>query len=135
MRTAFKCRAYPTGVQAANLARTFGCVRKVGNETLAWRHQRWYGERLSTNVPEANAPLTASLSLGTRRWTCPTCGTRHDRDENAAKNILAAGLAVALRGDACGGDVRHSGSCRVQSPTKQEPPAARPRIPVLQGGE
>ena len=79
--------------------------------------------------------LLATLSLGTRHWTCPACGTRHDRDENAAKNILAAGLAVAPRGDACGGDVRHSGSSRVQSPTKQELPAVRPRIPVLQGGE
>jgi putative transposase len=34
MRTAFKCRAYPAGVQVANLARTFGWVRKVWNETL-----------------------------------------------------------------------------------------------------
>jgi putative transposase len=94
---------------------------------------RWYP---SSKTCSACGHLLASVSLGTRRWTCPTCGTRHDRDENAAKNILAAGLAVATDGgDACGGDVRHSGSSRVQSPTKQEPPAARPRIPVLQGGE
>jgi putative transposase len=51
----------------------------------------------------------AALSLATRAWTCPTCRTRHDRDENAAKNILAAGLAVAPRGDACGADVRRGG--------------------------
>lgn len=25
---------------------------------LAWRHQRWYGAKLSTNVPQANAFLT-----------------------------------------------------------------------------
>ncbi|MEV0902878.1 helix-turn-helix domain-containing protein, partial [Actinoplanes sp. NPDC049802] len=35
MRTAYKCRAYPTPEQAAVLNRTFGCVRLVWNKTLA----------------------------------------------------------------------------------------------------
>src|SRR5208337_211731 len=29
--------------------------------------------------------------IGIREWTCSECGTGHDRDVNAAKNILAAG--------------------------------------------
>jgi putative transposase len=41
-----------------------------------------------------------SLSLDVRRWTCPECGVVHDRDLNAAKNIWAAGLAVAACGEA-----------------------------------
>jgi putative transposase len=44
--------------------------------------------------------LLDSLLLDVRVWTCPACGMVHDRDVNAAKNILAAGLAVAACGEA-----------------------------------
>ena len=95
---------------------------------------RWYP---SSKTCSACGHLLAGLSLSTRHWTCPGCRARHDRDINAAKNILAAGLAVARDspGDACGADVRHSGSSRVRSALKQEPRPARAGIPVLQGGE
>jgi putative transposase len=89
---------------------------------------RWYP---SSKTCSACGHLLAALRLSTRTWQCPSCGTRHDRDINAAKNILAAGLAVS----ACGADVRHPGSSRVRSAVKQEPRPVTAGIPVLQGGE
>ncbi len=96
---------------------------------------RWFP---SSKTCSACGFLLAELDLGTRRWACPGCGTRHDRDINAAKNILAAGLAAVAGngGDACGADVRHSEAAPpVQTAAKQEPRPARAGIPVLQGGE
>jgi putative transposase len=84
----------------------------------------WYP---SSKTCSACGHLLAELSLSTRTWQCPSCGTRHDRDINAAQNILAAGLAVS----ACGADVRHSGSSRVRSAVKQEPRPARAGTPRL----
>ena len=95
---------------------------------------RWYP---SSKTCSACRHLLAGLSLSARHWTCPCCGARHDRDVNAAKNILAAGRAVARGspGNACGAGVRHSGSSRVRSAVKQEPQPVTAGIPVLQVGE
>ncbi len=91
---------------------------------------RWFP---SSKTCSACGHLLADLSLGTRTWQCPSCGTRHDRDINAAKNIAAAGLAVGTGNgaDACGADVRRHGTPRPQSAVKQEPQRVTAGIPRL----
>lgn len=47
----------------------------------------------SSNIAsDIKNPITKDLSV--RHWTCPNCGTYHDRDENAADNILAEGKRI-----------------------------------------
>ncbi len=63
----------------------------------------WYGKELvqiNTFYPSSQTCSScghqnpAVKDLGVRRWICPACGANHDRDENAAKNILAKGLQL-----------------------------------------
>jgi putative transposase len=64
------------------------------------RVDRWFP---STRMCSDCGRIGDKLPLNVREWTCP-CGTTHDRDVNAAKNILAAGRAERL--NACGDGVR-----------------------------
>ncbi|WP_435107015.1 RNA-guided endonuclease InsQ/TnpB family protein [Nocardiopsis synnemataformans] len=81
---------------------------------------RWFP---SSKTCSACGYLLDRLSLGTRVWTCPSCRTRHDRDLNAAKNVLAAGRVAAreaVSGDAWGAGVSRQGSSLPLSAAKQE---------------
>ncbi|MFJ8489295.1 RNA-guided endonuclease InsQ/TnpB family protein [Streptomyces sp. NPDC094038] len=67
----------------------------------------WYGRELvvidcffPSSRPCGNCGVVREkLPLTVREWTCEFCGTVHDREGNAAHNILAAGLAASACGD------------------------------------
>jgi putative transposase len=91
---------------------------------------KWYGRDLvkvdrffpSSKTCHACGVVVESLPLSVREWACPSCGVVHDRDVNAAKNVLAAGHAVSK---ACGPGVSHRLLRKsVQLGLKQEAPGA-----------
>ena len=66
----------------------------------------WYGNvivKVPSNYPSSQLcscchyknPKTKDLKV--RKWTCPECGTFHDRDCNAAKNILSKGIEILTK--------------------------------------
>ncbi|MEV5080557.1 RNA-guided endonuclease TnpB family protein [Streptomyces sp. NPDC056159] len=59
VKRAFKYRFYPTGEQATELSRTFGCVRLVYNKALQERTAAWYGEQRRISYVQSSAALTA----------------------------------------------------------------------------
>jgi putative transposase len=66
---------------------------------------RWYP---SSKACSACGSICGSMPLSVRMWTCAHCGTRHDRDINAAKNIRDEGLRILAGGtpaSASGGSV------------------------------
>ncbi|MFB7723041.1 RNA-guided endonuclease InsQ/TnpB family protein [Nocardia sp. NPDC056100] len=70
----------------------------------------WYGREVividrwfpSSKLCSTCGWRNEQTSLRVRAWRCDDCGATHDRDVNAAKNILAAGRAATV----CGDDVR-----------------------------
>ncbi len=71
---------------------------------------KWYGRTLvkidrfypSSKTCSVCGHVVDWLPLDIREWVCPACGVVHERDINAALNVLAEGLSV----NACGGNVR-----------------------------
>jgi putative transposase len=59
VKRAFKYRFYPTPAQAAELSRTFGCVRLVYNRALEARSAAWRDEQRRVSYAESSAMLTA----------------------------------------------------------------------------
>ncbi|NEP45751.1 MAG: IS200/IS605 family element transposase accessory protein TnpB, partial [Okeania sp. SIO2H7] len=86
----------------------------------------WYGRELvkidrwfpSSKRCSNCGHIADKMPLNIREWECPRCVHNHERDVNAAKNILAAGLVVSV----CGATVRPEGSkSRKAGAMKQKP--------------
>ncbi|TMR25289.1 IS200/IS605 family element transposase accessory protein TnpB [Nonomuraea turkmeniaca] len=89
-----------------NMVKNHSLARAISD--VSWRELRsmleykaqWYGRELvvvdrwfpSSRLCSACGTLQDKMPLNVRSWEC-ACGAVHDRDVNAAKNVLAAGLA------------------------------------------
>lgn len=92
-------------IKAKKMIRNSHLAKSISN--AAWREFRimldykcrWYGKQLIIVQPNYTSRECSNChhdsgvkTLDIREWTCDNCGSHHDRDINAAKNILAKGL-------------------------------------------
>ncbi|GAA4238604.1 hypothetical protein GCM10022254_55250 [Actinomadura meridiana] len=134
-------------LNVAGMTRDHSLARAISD--AGWRQLRtmleykadWYGRELividrwfpSTRTCSQCGTITQTMPLDVREWECSGCDARHDRDVNAARNVLAAGLAVS----ACGAGVRpqRESSRTGRSAMKQETHRATRGIPRPWTGE
>ncbi|MFC4021316.1 RNA-guided endonuclease InsQ/TnpB family protein [Micromonospora sp. GCM10011542] len=84
-----------------SLARAISNAAWSGLRNMIEYKAAWYGRQViivdrwypSSKTCSTCGQINTSMPLSVRSWTCSGCCTTHDRDINAAKNILAAGLA------------------------------------------
>lgn len=94
-------------LSSKRMMRNSSLAKSIAN--AAWREFRimleykcrWYGKQLIAVSPNYTSQecsnchhLDGKKTLDIREWTCSKCSTHHDRDINAAKNILNRGLAA-----------------------------------------
>ncbi|MHB8544203.1 MAG: RNA-guided endonuclease InsQ/TnpB family protein [Leptospirales bacterium] len=85
--------------------------RRGGRMVVA---DRWFP---SSKTCSGCGTVQDKMPLSVRQWICPDCGTTHDRDVNAARNLLALGVAAPSRPtassagcEACGESVQQGHS-------------------------
>ncbi|MGW0822140.1 RNA-guided endonuclease InsQ/TnpB family protein [Streptomyces sp. NPDC002845] len=113
-----------------SLARAISDAAWTQFRTMLEYKAQWYGREViaidrwfpSSRLCSFCGTLQEKMPLNVRTWTCD-CGTTHDRDVNAARNLKAAGLAAS----ACGAGVRpQRKNPGGRSATKQENPRREP---------
>ncbi|MDT0486015.1 MULTISPECIES: RNA-guided endonuclease TnpB family protein [Streptomyces] len=117
-------------VKNRSLARTISDAAWSEFRSMLEYKAAWYGREViavdrwfpSSKLCSACGALQDKMPLSVRTWTCD-CGTTHDRDVNAAQNLLGAGLALTV----CGAGVRpQRSSPGRQSAMKQKTPRREP---------
>ncbi|MBO1283656.1 IS200/IS605 family element transposase accessory protein TnpB [Streptomyces sp. CAI-21] len=117
-------------VKNSRLARAISDAAWADFRSMLEYKAHWYGREViavdrwfpSSKLCSACGTLRDKLPLNVRTWTCD-CGTTHDRDVNAAKNLKAAGLAVSVWG---AGVRPQRSSPGGQSAMKQKSPRREP---------
>ncbi|MEV7871134.1 RNA-guided endonuclease TnpB family protein, partial [Streptomyces sp. NPDC088124] len=113
-------------VKNHTLARAISDASRSEFRSMLEYKATWYGRNViavdrffpSSRLCSHCGTLADRMPLNVRTWTCDSCGTAHDQDVNAARNLLAAGLAVTV----CGAGVRpQRSSPDGQSAMKQKP--------------
>ncbi len=93
---------------------------------------RWYPSTKMCGGESGCGSLNDALTLSDREWACPECGTRHDRDLNAAYNMKAEGLRMLKDIEAEGHpDSLNGRGADVRLPTREPLASKRQRIPRL----
>lgn len=100
-------------LQVKNMLKNRSLAKAISNvgwhqitSMLAYKAE-WYGRSFvqidkwypSSKRCHACGHLSTSMPLSVRHWVCPACGSSHDRDVNAAKNILKVGKAILAGAD------------------------------------